>query len=96
METLVYAVGDFFALGTLNLRGAYGFSEDSRVKFKVFGALLLCMLLMLTQMWALIPYARGGMEVTSCFNYKRSWPSLARTPTVLDIARFLCNRGHFH
>jgi intracellular septation protein len=48
----------FFALGVLNLLVAYGFSEDTWIKFKVFGALLFCVLLMLAQVWALSPYAR--------------------------------------
>jgi intracellular septation protein len=52
----------FFALGVLNLLVAYGFSEDIWVKFKIFGALLFCVLLMLAQVLALMPYAREGKQ----------------------------------
>ena len=49
----------FFAvLGVLNLLVAYNFSEDLWVKFKVFGALTLTLLLVAVQVWTLMPYAR--------------------------------------
>jgi intracellular septation protein len=48
----------FFALGALNLFVAYNFSEDIWVKFKVFGALVLTLVLIVLQVWTLMPYAR--------------------------------------
>jgi intracellular septation protein len=49
----------FFAgLGVLNLFVAYNFSEDVWVKFKVFGALVLTLVLVGVQVWTLMPYAR--------------------------------------
>ncbi len=48
----------FLALGVLNLLVAYNFSEDLWVKFKVFGALALTLVLVAVQVWTLMPYAR--------------------------------------
>ncbi len=56
----------FLALGVLNLFVAYNFSEDVWVKFKVFGALVLTLVLMAVQIWTLMPYARhDGTEEQS-------------------------------
>jgi intracellular septation protein len=49
----------FFVLGILNLYVAYNFSEDIWVKFKVFGALVLSLVVMALQVWTLMPYARN-------------------------------------
>lgn len=48
----------FLALGVLNLFVAHNFSEDVWVKFKVFGALILTLVLIALQVWTLMPYAR--------------------------------------
>jgi intracellular septation protein len=56
----------FVCLGVLNLVVAYSFSEDLWVKFKVFGALALTLVLIAVQVWALMPYARqDGTEERS-------------------------------
>jgi intracellular septation protein A len=48
----------FFGLGILNLFVAHNFSEDIWVKFKVFGALVLTLVLIAVQVWTLMPYAK--------------------------------------
>ncbi|MGE5524844.1 MAG: septation protein A [Rhodospirillaceae bacterium] len=56
----------FFAgLGLLNLFVAYNFSEAIWVKFKVFGALVLTLVLMAVQIWTLMPYAREESSAES-------------------------------
>ena len=56
----------FLGLGVLNLFVAYNFSEGIWVKFKVFGALVLTLLLIGVQVWTLMPYARDdGSEERS-------------------------------
>lgn len=52
----------FFVLGIVNLYVAYNFSEDVWVKFKVFGALILSVVLMALQVWSLMPYVRPAEE----------------------------------
>jgi len=51
-------VAFFAALGVVNIYVAQNFSEDLWVKFKVFGALALTLVLVVVQVWTLMPYAR--------------------------------------
>ena len=48
----------FVALGFVNLFVARNFSEAVWVDFKVFGALLLTFVLVIAQVWTLMPYAK--------------------------------------
>lgn len=49
----------FFMIGLLNLFVAYNFSEGVWATFKVFGVLALTLLLMIAQVFTLMPYAKS-------------------------------------